>query len=95
MTTVKNATDTSDKSCKCGTWLDHWKNFSDKSLPLSCRELSCPENKLVGAHVRKVNSTDTAVYIIPLCQSHNQMESSFNVMDGYFVSADKSKTCEK
>lgn len=95
MATVKNLKGTADKSCKCKTWLKHWENNSGKSLPSTCREVTCMNKDLVGAHVIKVNSSDKDHYIIPLCSSHNQTDGEFNVMDGYFVSANKSKTCDQ
>lgn len=95
MTKVKNLKGTSDKSCKCATWLKHWENNSGKSLPYTCREIGCNETELVGAHVIKVDSTDRNHYIVPVCQSHNMTDNEYNVVDGYFVFANKSETCDK
>ena len=30
---VNNINGTSDNSCNCGSWLDHWKNYSRQALP--------------------------------------------------------------
>lgn len=90
MVKVKNIVGTSDKKCKCGDWLKHWENKSSKPLPPSCREITCSEKELVGAHVKKVNSTDNNHYIVPLCQSHNKSDKEFDIMDDYLVSA----TCD-
>ena len=51
--------------------------------------------ELVGVHVKKTFNNDNEIYRIPLCQEYNLSTAVFYVKDGYFVSADKSKTCEK
>jgi hypothetical protein len=95
MILVKNLNGTSNNNCKCKTWLKHWENVSGKSLPASCREVSCKETTLVGAHVKKVGVNDDSNYIVPLCQSHNMTKENFYVMDESLVSANKSKTCDQ
>jgi hypothetical protein len=96
MTLVKNLKGTSDKTCKCSSWLQHWKNNSGGTkLPTYCIESTCRETTLLGGHVIKVNSTDKNHYIIPICAKHNSTDSEYSVADGYFVSANKSETCDK
>lgn len=93
---VKNINGTSDTTCKCGTWLNHWKKFSSQSFPTSCPVDGCAKTDLVGAHVQKDSSSDNNWYIYPLCKSHNQAGGTLNVSDYYnLVSANKSETCEK
>jgi hypothetical protein len=93
---VKNVDGTSDHTCKCGSWLDHWKNFGGKTLPASCRESSCTKAPEVGAHVQKDSSTDKAWYIVPLCNGHNKKSESLDIMDSsVLVSANVSQTCGK
>jgi hypothetical protein len=94
---VNNINGTSDTKCKCGSWLDHWKNFSRQALPSSCPAKSCNQKPEVGAHVQKDSSTDRSWYIIPLCSTHNaQTGKSVDVSDSVaFVSANKTQTCEK
>lgn len=92
---VRNINGTSQNTCKCGTWLEHWKNFSNQSLPSHCVEKSCYQKPMVGAHVQKDNSSDNNWYIIPLCNSHNnETGKSLDIMDGtVLVSANVAETC--
>ena len=94
---VKNVNGTRDNTCKCGSWLDHWKKFSDQVLLSSCAEKTCPKKPEVGAHVQKDSSTDKAWYIVPLCNEHNrQTGKSLELMDrATLVSANVSQTCGK
>jgi hypothetical protein len=86
---------TSDTNCKCGNWLQHWKNFSSQMVTYCC-VITCIKKDLVGAHVQKADSTDKNWYIIPLCQTHNQSTGELYISDIYkLVSANKKQTCEK
>jgi predicted nucleotidyltransferase len=38
---ANNINKTSQNICKCGSWLNHWKNFSGRSLPKYCPEKAC------------------------------------------------------
>ena len=68
---VNNINGTSQRTCKCGSWLDHWKNYSGQSLPPHCSEKTCYDKPEVGAHVQKDSSSDRSWYIVPLCSTHN------------------------
>ena len=94
---VKNINGTRDNTCKCGSWLDHWKTFSGQSVPTYCPEEKCTQKPEVGAHVQKDSSTDDSWYIIPLCKTHNgETGESLTVSDSVtLVSANVSKTCGK
>lgn len=94
---VNNVNGTSQNTCKCGSWLDHWKKFSGQSLPSYCAEKSCTKKPGVGAHVQKDSSTDRGWYIVPLCNDHNlQTGSSLNLVESaILVSANVSQTCGK
>jgi len=96
MTLVKNLKGTSGKTCKCGSWLDHWKkNSNGIAIPSYCVASGCYKSVEVGGHVKKVGIGDDNSYIIPICQSHNMTDANFEVTDTYFVSAAKSKTCDQ
>jgi len=68
----KNLNGTSDKDCKCGSWLAHWKSFTKASSTPKCHVVGCNSLAEVGAHVilpkldnesfRKRN------YIAPMCK---------------------------
>ena len=94
---VTNINGTSCNKCSCGSWLDHWKNFSGQSLPLYCREGACREKPEVGAHVQKSGMTDKKWYIVPLCKTHNsQTGKSIEIMESsILVSANVQETCGK
>lgn len=69
---VKNLNGTKDKDCRCGSWLEHWKNFSGNAgLPTNCANIRCSGTDLVGGHVKKVDSVDNATYIAPICKTCN------------------------
>lgn len=90
---VNNINGTSDNSCNCGSWLDHWKNYSRQSIPTDCPEKSCTKKPEVGAHVQKSGYGNW--YIVPLCADHNQQTgSSLEISDSIaLVSANVSETC--
>jgi len=94
---VTNINGTIDNTCKCATWLDHWKNFGGGSPPIYCPELSCTERPEVGAHVQRANSTDQQWYIIPLCKGHNAKTGQTITISELvaLVSANVSETCGK
>lgn len=92
---VKNINGTTSNICKCGSWLQHWKNFSGQSLPYYCPVMGCTRRPEIGAHVQKDNSSDTKWYIVPFCYVHNaQTYGSLEINDDIkLVSANVSETC--
>lgn len=94
---VKNINGTSSNLCNCGSWLEHWGNYSNQSLPTYCPEKNCINKPEVGAHVQKYDSTDSSWYIIPLCRIHNGKKGeTIEVSDSIALgSANVSKTCGK
>jgi hypothetical protein len=92
---VKNINGTSQNTCKCGSWLDHWKKFSHQSISQYCSEKTCIKKPEVGAHVQKDNSTDAGWYIVPFCNTHNgETNESLEIVDSVaLVSANVSVTC--
>ena len=96
MSWIKNINGTSDTICKCGSWLQHWRNFSEHSY-IYCAEKTCHRTDISGAHVQKGgDSTDENWYIMPLCKTHIESTGELEINDTYtFVSADKNETCEK
>ncbi len=90
----KNKGGTSDRSCNCGTWKQHWLNGSSKSWPSECSVSNCSNAPTLGAHV--INSNVTGERIVPACDSCNKLSSEFNLKGGVtLVSANQSKTCAK
>jgi hypothetical protein len=94
--TVKNINGTSDTTCRCGSWLNHWKELSGQSIPKYCVEISCYRAPTLGAHVQKDSPTDKAWYIIPLCDTHNAKAESLEISGSVaLVPANVSQTCGK
>ena len=93
---IRNINGTSDSSCKCGSWIEHWENFSKQNRPTYCPVADCFEKDIVGAHVQKgAGSTDQKWYIYPLCSAHNKQTGELEVPDSYeLVSANKKETCD-
>ncbi len=71
---IRNINGTSEASCKCGSWLQHWLNFSHRPLPRYCSEVNCVQRPTVGAHVQVEWALDDRWYIVPLCAGHNAMK---------------------
>lgn len=92
---VHNINGTSQNTCKCGSWLNHWRNYSGQSLPTYCPERTCTGKPEVGAHVQKDDSTDRSWYIVPLCSKHNAMTGeSIELVDSIkLASANVAATC--
>ena len=90
----KNKKGTSNRSCKCGSWIQHWVNGSGKSLPKKCSIEGCDNLSTLGAHI--INPNVSGEKIVPACDSCNQTSDEFNLKGGItVVSANKSETCEK
>jgi len=92
---VKNINGTSANTCKCGSWLDHWKNYSGRSVPSLCSTESCVNGPEVGAHVQKDVAWDNSWYIVPLCKTCNAMTGeAITIGDSVtLVPANVSQTC--
>jgi hypothetical protein len=89
-----NKSGTSDRSCKCGTWKEHWINFSNKAWPTNCSVKGCTNKATLGAHV--INASVTGERIIPMCNSCNSLSGTFSLNGGTGIpSANISKTCGK
>lgn len=92
---VKNINGTSDTNCKCGSWLEHWEEFSGW-IATFCIEKNCAKLATDGAHVQIANSLDYNWYIIPLCREHNKSILQITISNGHkLVPANKKETCEK
>lgn len=95
---MENKAGTSDLSCACESWLDHWKTFANVTTTPECHVEGCTEYAEVGAHVILTNVSNEALknltYIAPMCKSHNgtkgKLKSKFDML---FINADKLLTC--
>lgn len=90
----KNKKGTSNRTCNCGSWKNHWINVSKEKWPEICSILGCNNSATLGAHI--INSDVRGEYIVPACDSCNQLSCEFDLKSGIIlVSANKQKTCEK
>ena len=95
---VRNLKNTSDRSCKCKSWMNHWENHHPGAgIAIFCSEKGCGRvTDLVGAHVKKHDSSDGAWYIVPLCKQHNAAEHIIELASyATLVPANKILTCAK
>lgn len=94
---IRNINGTSENSCKCGSWLSHWRNFSNQSLPFYCPVDRCTERTEIGAHVQKDDGKDREWYIVPLCRKHNAENGGVLSVNDHvrLVPANRKLTCEK
>lgn len=88
----KNKVGTADRACTCGTWKQHWLNYSGELWPSACSVQGCYTSPTLGAHV--IHTDVTGERIVPMCSSCNGRSSSFNLDDGVtLVKANKAETC--
>ncbi len=95
--TVTNINGTSPNKCKCGSWIQHWRNYSGQTARI-CRAKGCSNTTKVGAHVQKDVAYDSKWYIVPFCSTHNALPSTTKielVAGTNFMSANVSNTCGK
>lgn len=90
----KNKVGTGERSCSCGTWSQHWINFSNKKWPKTCSVSGCSNEATLGAHV--YNHNVSGERIVPMCNSCNKLKDEFSLKGGVTaVHANQSKTCGK
>jgi hypothetical protein len=90
----KNKGGTADRSCKCGSWKQHWLYGTKKDWPGKCFVEGCTNKAEVGAHIHNPNVKGE--YIAPFCTSCNAKgtESIFTLKDvSMLFSANQSETC--
>lgn len=88
----KNKSGTSDRSCSCGSWKQHWINNSGKEWPTYCSVDGCSNRATLGAHI--YNSNADGEWIAPMCESCNKINREFSLKGKItLVPANKSKTC--
>lgn len=89
-----NKNGTGIRNCSCGSWKQHWINYSGKTWPSICSVDGCSNKPTLGAHI--INSSVSGEKIVPMCDSCNGLSDSFNLRGGVtLVSANVSDTCGK
>lgn len=93
---VKNQNGTATKSCRCGSWKEHWARCAGTVFPKECKAYGCTNSAEVGAHVMKHASVDNKSYIVPFCRACNNISSSEVITlnaGTNLVWANKQQTC--
>ena len=91
----KNKNGTSDRSCYCGTWKQHWINYSGEEWPSRCSVRGCLNSAEVGAHIYNTDISKKE-YIAPMCRSCNRLVGEFSLKPNVtLVNANVSETCGK
>ena len=63
------------------SWVEYWYKHSKYEYPSICPDCKRHINsvsELVGAHVKKVNSYDDTIYIVPVCRECNSEAATNN-----------------
>ena len=97
--TLRNMNGTAARSCGCGSWLDHWKNFTGTSVTPRCAVAGCNSQAEVGAHVDlpMVTAQKGLSYIAPMCREHNGKHGESMKSKGgiKLARANVKETCKK
>lgn len=90
----KNKKGTGDRTCRCGSWKQHWLNYSHHPWPKYCSVRGCFNAPTLGAHV--INPRIAGEMIIPMCDACNRKSESFDLVPTVEpVSANQASTCAK
>ncbi|MFB3851757.1 MAG: hypothetical protein ACE14Q_07535 [Acidobacteriota bacterium] len=93
---IRNVGGINPELCRCGNWLNHWKNFSGQKIPYYCPVIGCGKSKLSATFVQIVSGVDSGWYVVPLCEEHSKTENEILEIDDYckIVTANVNMTCE-
>lgn len=90
----KNKKGTGERVCRCGSWTQHWRNFSGRPWPATCSVSGCYQRPTLGAHV--INDAVSGEFIVPMCDACNKKTWEFTLKgDTTLVSANRQETCER
>lgn len=87
-----NKKGTEDRKCRCGSWKNHWLNFTKLDWPSTCSVSGCNNTPTIRAHIYK--EVETGEWIEPFSITCNQLTRKFDLKENIdFASANKSMTC--
>lgn len=87
-----NAGETPADDCRCGSWKQHWMNFSRHDWPETCSVSGCSKRATFAGHV--VNPEAEGEYVLPLCAVCIVRQSPFALKpDAEVVPANRIITC--
>ena len=77
----KNIDGTGGRKCPSGfsSWLEYYMKSNGLTTTPTCSRKGCACNATLGAHVKKVGSTDNSWYIVPLCDACNGLSVDFEI----------------
>jgi hypothetical protein len=88
----RNRKSADTRNCACGTWKQHWLNYSGRGWPTSCSVMRCNNPPTVGAPV--INSNVAGESIVPMCAACNKLADEFILkINAIAVSANPAETC--
>lgn len=89
----KNKEGTGSRTCKCGSWKQHWINFTKENWPSTCSVEGCNKTPTLGAHI--INPQVSGERIAPMCEDCNKRTDTFTLKSGVVLSsANTSETCD-
>lgn len=62
------------KHCRCGSWLNHWYNYTTTSTTVQCGNLECYGDAEMGVIVKKCIDFEDCHYVVPLCYTCSQLD---------------------
>jgi hypothetical protein len=77
---IKNIAGTSQATCRCGSWLNHWLKYSGWPSVEGCSVKYCTNKDIVGAHVQEIGG-DGTWRILPLCAKCNAADEELETSE--------------
>ena len=89
-----NKKGTASRDCNCGSWKQHWINFTKDEWPSTCSVFGCNSSAELGAHVYHPDVEGER--IAPMCDSCNKKTDIINLKGSTKLpKANISQTCGK
>lgn len=85
---------TSNRTCACESWQQHWMTVTGFAWPATCSAAHCDLRATLGGCL--VNTADIGEHIVPLCDVCTQLERSFSLKEEItIVAATPSAACRR
>lgn len=91
----RNVRGDGQRTCPCGTWRNHWINYSGATMqPYYCAVEGCNNRFDRGGHM--YYGSNKKEYIVPICHECNMSNNVLTLKSGTYVAiANMSETCKK
>ena len=80
-----NVVGSAEEQCRCGSWKEHWLNYSKQAWPGNCSVLGCSRPPRMAANV--YNAGVDGQYITPMCETCNKSKETFS-LTGKLINAE-------